>query len=137
MFNLIILSSKNIFERHNGPATARPLQEGRFWKRSETKKRILRVFKSFKFTKKSERSPFLAGFFPLWVWFFFLRLCSGFPLGLRCFCEHTSACPFLATEIGVDAAMNGKFVEFLPFSKLTEIRRFSVISKSRFHFEID
>ena len=31
------------FERHNGPATARPLQEGRFWKRSETKRRILRV----------------------------------------------------------------------------------------------
>ena len=31
------------FERHNGPAPARPLQEGRFWKRSETKKRILRV----------------------------------------------------------------------------------------------
>ena len=29
--------------RQNGPATARPLQEGRFWKRSETKKRILRV----------------------------------------------------------------------------------------------
>ena len=25
-------------ERHNGPAPARPLQEGRFWKRSETKK---------------------------------------------------------------------------------------------------
>ena len=34
---------QKIFERHNGPAPARPLQEGRFWKRSETKKRILRV----------------------------------------------------------------------------------------------
>ena len=33
----------SFFERHNGPAPARPLQEGRFWKRSETKKRILRV----------------------------------------------------------------------------------------------
>ena len=31
------------FERHNGPAPARPLQDGRFWKRSETRKRILRV----------------------------------------------------------------------------------------------
>ena len=31
------------FERHNGPASARPCQEGHFWKRSETEKRILRV----------------------------------------------------------------------------------------------
>ena len=31
------------FERHNGPASAAPCQEGHFWKRSETKKRILRV----------------------------------------------------------------------------------------------
>ena len=30
-------------ERHNGPASAAPCQEGHFWKRSETKKRILRV----------------------------------------------------------------------------------------------
>ena len=31
------------FLRHNGPASAAPCQEGHFWKRSETKKRILRV----------------------------------------------------------------------------------------------
>ena len=31
------------FYRHNGPASAAPCQEGHFWKRSETKKRILRV----------------------------------------------------------------------------------------------
>ena len=31
------------FCRQNCPATAAPLQEGRFWKRAETKKRILRV----------------------------------------------------------------------------------------------
>ena len=31
------------FESHNGPASAAPCQEGHFWKRSETKKRILRV----------------------------------------------------------------------------------------------
>ena len=34
------------FLRQNGPASAAPLQEGRFWKRSETKKRILRVAQS-------------------------------------------------------------------------------------------
>ena len=33
----------SFFERHNGPASAAPCQEGHFWKRSETKKRILRV----------------------------------------------------------------------------------------------
>ena len=27
-----------LFERHNGPASAAPCQEGHFWKRSETKK---------------------------------------------------------------------------------------------------
>ena len=32
-----------LFLRHNGPASAAPCQEGHFWKRSETKKRILRV----------------------------------------------------------------------------------------------
>ena len=32
-----------VLERHNGPASAAPCQEGHFWKRSETKKRILRV----------------------------------------------------------------------------------------------
>ena len=31
------------FFRQNGPASAAPVQEGHFWKRSETKKRILRV----------------------------------------------------------------------------------------------
>ena len=31
------------FFRHNGPATAAPVQEGQFWKRSETKKRLHRV----------------------------------------------------------------------------------------------
>ena len=31
------------FFRHNGPASAAPCQEGHFWKRSETKKRIPRV----------------------------------------------------------------------------------------------
>ena len=31
------------FFLHNGPASAAPCQEGHFWKRSETKKRILRV----------------------------------------------------------------------------------------------
>ena len=36
-------SPGKLFFRQNGPATAAPLQEGRFWRRSETKKRILRV----------------------------------------------------------------------------------------------
>ena len=35
--------SPSFFKRQNGPATAAPVQEGHFWKRSETKKRILRV----------------------------------------------------------------------------------------------
>ena len=50
-FQLVLLSSTtyifflffSFFERHNGPASAAPCQEGHFWKRSETKKRILRV----------------------------------------------------------------------------------------------
>ena len=46
-FQLQFLASKNMivteWERHNGPASAAPCQEGHFWKRSETKKRILRV----------------------------------------------------------------------------------------------
>ena len=37
------ISIFSFFERHNGPASAAPCQEGHFWKRSETKKRILRV----------------------------------------------------------------------------------------------
>ena len=40
---LFLLSFLFFFERHNGPASAAPCQEGHFWKRSETKKRILRV----------------------------------------------------------------------------------------------
>ena len=44
MHSFAQLSNLNLFfERHNGPASAAPCQEGHFWKRSETKKRILRV----------------------------------------------------------------------------------------------
>ena len=39
------------------------------------------------------------------------------PLGSLLFCEHTSAYAFWITEIGVDAAANVKYIEFLPFSK--------------------
>ena len=43
VFAIELVNILFFFLRHNGPAPARPLQEGRFWKRSETRKRILRV----------------------------------------------------------------------------------------------
>ena len=55
-YRILNFTEKKIFFwRQNGPATARPFQEGRFWKRSETKKRtplkmsllLLYVFLSF------------------------------------------------------------------------------------------
>ena len=44
-------SQSSFFLRHNGPATAAPVQEGQFWKRSETNK--TNSSRSTKVTKES------------------------------------------------------------------------------------
>ena len=47
-----------LFFLQNGPATAAPFKEGRFWKRSETTRRILRVADNLQTNENEIRKRF-------------------------------------------------------------------------------